>query len=603
MKFLPVLVLVLVGIVGAGTLPVSAQGVPVLHGDFTGLVGALPLKLHLVAAADGSLSGTVDSPDQGAAAIPCADLKVQGQSFSFTVPAANASWSGTIQTDGNTLVGTWTQANSLPVTFTRDTFVPASKPSAVDGYWLGTLQAGAQSLRVQLSVKSDRTGQEFCAFDSVDQGAFGLPCANIVFSGTDFSFDIPAVPGHWSGKLSSDGQTLTGDWSQGAPMALTLQRQAAPIPPIPPPPAPKISYSPALPPVDAARMQSVLDKDLEQALTSGALSPQTFAGVAIGVVQGGTRRVFAYGSAQPKSIFEIGSITKTFTGLVMAQLIVEGKIRPDEPVRELLPAGTVAKPPGTEITLLDLVTQHSGLPRMPDNFAPTDPNNPYVDYHPANLYQFIAKHGVAKPVGAAFLYSNLGVGLLGQALADRAAMPYAGLVKEQVTAPLLLRDTVVSLSPEQQQRFIQGHTADHSPAHAWDLDALAGAGAIRSTAGDMLTYLEANLHPDKLPPATTASPHGSTLPAAFAQSHQLRTEAGPGLQIAFAWLYDTATGTYWHNGGTGGFSSFVFFNPASDCAGVVLVNTAAGTRGNIADLLGQHIEQRFAGRPAIALPN
>lgn len=287
----------------------------------------------------------------------------------------------------------------------------------------------------------------------------------------------------------------------------------------------------------------------------------------------------------------------------MAQLIAQGQIRPDEPVRELLPTGTVAKPQGAEITLLDLVTQHSGLPRMPDNFAPADPNNPYADYRAANLYAFLAKHGVAKSTNPGFLYSNLGVGLLGQALANRAAMAYATLVKEEVTGPLDLRDTVVSLSPEQQQRFIQGHSADHRPVHAWDLDGLAGAGAIRSTADDMLTYLEANLHPEKLAATTKGSPQGRTLPSAFAQSHQLRTEAGPSMQIAFAWLYDTATGTYWHNGGTGGFSSFAFFNPAGDYAGVVLVNTGPGNQGSFADLLGQHIEQRFAGQPAVSLSN
>lgn len=274
MKLLRVLVLILVGILGLCTLPVSAQGVPVIQGDFVGTVANIHLKLHIVAGANGALSGTLDSPDQGATGIPCADLKVQGQTLSFAVPAANGSWSGAIQNDGSTLAGTWEQGGgSAPLTFTRDSFVAASKPSPVDGYWLGTLQAGAQSLRIQLSVKSDRNGQEFCAMDSLDQGAFGLPCANVVYSGTDFSFDVPVVKGHWAGKLSSDGQALMGAWSQGVPMALNLARQAAPITP---PPPPKVSYSPAMAPADSASMQSLLDRDLEQALKSGALAPQTF---------------------------------------------------------------------------------------------------------------------------------------------------------------------------------------------------------------------------------------------------------------------------------------------------------------------------------------
>jgi serine-type D-Ala-D-Ala carboxypeptidase/endopeptidase len=597
MKTLRVWIPVLLGWMALGTAPHMAQAASV-QGDFVGILGPLHLKLHVIAAPDGAMSGTLDSPDQGAIGIPCADFQVQGQTFSFSVPSVGGSWTGTVASDGATLAGTWNQGSPMPLTFSRDTFVPAAKPSAVDGYWLGTLAAGAQSLRIQFSVKSDSSGRELCNIDSLDQGAFGLPCANATFSGADLSFDVPVVKGHWSGTLSGDGQTLTGTWNQGAALPLNLKREAMPIPR---PPPPKISYSPALPATDAATIKVMLDRDLEQTLKTGALAPDTSAGVAIGVARGGVRQVFAYGAAQPDSIFEIGSITKTFTGLALAQLIAQGKVHSDDPVRELLPPGTVARPQATEITLLDLVTQHSGLPRMPDNFAPADPLNPYADYRPANLYQFVAKHGVAKPADAAFLYSNLGMGLLGQALANRAVMPYADLLRAQVTEPLRLTDTVVSLSPDQQRRFIQGHTSDHRPARPWDLDALAGAGAIRSTAADMLTYLQANLHPDTLPPATLSRANGRTLPVALFQSHELRTEAGPGMKIAFAWLYNPATGTYWHNGGTGGYSSFAFFNPQCDCAGVVLMNTTVGAQGSFADRLGEHVRQRLMGQPAISL--
>src|SRR5262249_57325843 len=93
-------------------------------------------------------------------------------------------------------------------------------------------------------------------------------------------------------------------------------------------------------------------------------------GLAIGVWKDGERRVFIYGTAKPDSLFELGSISKTFTGLMLAQMVVQGKVRLDEPVRELLPPGTVTKPPDSEITLLDLATHHSGLPAMPDNMRP-----------------------------------------------------------------------------------------------------------------------------------------------------------------------------------------------------------------------------------------
>jgi D-alanyl-D-alanine-carboxypeptidase/D-alanyl-D-alanine-endopeptidase len=193
------------------------------------------------------------------------------------------------------------------------------------------------------------------------------------------------------------------------------------------------------------------------------------------------------------------------------------------------------------------------------------------------------------------------VGLLGQALSNRAGVPYPALLAQQVTLPMGLRDTVVTLSAVQQGRFLEGHGADHRVAHAWDLDALAGAGAIRSTADDMLRYLQAQLHPEKA--ALRHSSEARTLTAAVKLSHELRADVAPGMQIAFNWLYVTADGTYWHNGGTGGFSSYAFFNPTGDYAGVVLLNTTVSATGSFADLVGHHIEQRLVGKPAVSLGN
>jgi len=473
----------------------------------------------------------------------------------------------------------------------------AQPGSAVDGVWLGTLQAGSASLRVQLHVKTDTAGKQSCTLDSLDQRAMGLECTNIVFTAPDFSFDVPIVHGNWAGKLSADSNTLTGTWTQGSPLALTFTRQSAALAAAPVPPD---AFDPAMPPVSATDLQSVLDKDLAEALKSGQLSAETGAGVSIAVVEHGIRRVFSYGTAKPDSIFEIGSITKTFTALILSQLVEQGKVKLDEPVRELLPSGTVTKPAGDEITLLDLATQHSGLPRMPDNFAPADPANPYADYGPSNLYAFLAKHTVAKPANPDFLYSNLGFGLLGQALAVRSSLSYPALLNEEVTSPLGLNDTTVVLTAEQRARFIPGHSANHQPAHAWDLDALSGAGAIRSTTSDMLTYLEANLHPETLRPAGK-SPAARTIAAALTRQHELRADAMPGMRIALAWLYETDSGNYWHNGGTGGYSSYAFFNPKGDYAAVVLFNTTLGPNGSFADRLGEHISQRLAGKPAISL--
>jgi len=565
------------------------QSKPSVAGDYAGvLAGMLHVRLHIVAAADGSLSGTLDSVDQGATGIPCADFKADGNNLSFSVPAVKGTWKGTISADGATLAGTWNQGSPMPLSFARDTFVAAEKPSPVDGIWLGSLRDGGRTLRAQIKLKSDRSGREFCTFDSIDQGALDMECEKVVLKGADFSFEVPKLHGSWTGTLSDDQQTLDGTWKQGASFALNFAKQTAAAPA----PSP---VDAALPPVKIADLESVLDHDLDGARSAvfrlGPLAEGTGGGIAIGVVDHGVRRVFAFGTARPDSIFEIGSVTKTFTALLLARMVSEGRVHYDEPVRELLPSGAVPKPEGAEITLLDLATQHSGLPRMPDNFHPADPANPYADYHPADLYHFLASHGLAKPATTEFLYSNLGFGLLGQALANRAGVSYAALVEKEIAAPLGLKDTVVSLSAGQQARFIQGHDPEHRPAHAWDLDALAGAGAIRSTAGDMLTYLEAQLHPGKFP----------ALAGAISQTHELRADAMIGMRIGLAWLYVEKSGYYWHNGGTGGFSSYAFFDPKHDRAGVVLFNTTLSGGGSFADTLGAHVRQRMAGEPAVSL--
>ncbi|MDQ2841228.1 MAG: beta-lactamase family protein [Acidobacteriota bacterium] len=576
---------------------------PNIAGDYNGVLGPLHLKLHLKSTPTGGLEGTLDSVDQGANGLPCANFHLEKDTLSFDVPSVGGKWHGSVSSDGATLSGNWSQGSEMPLVFRRAeaSQAPAAKQSPVDGIWLGTLDAGDPKLRIQLHLSSNGGGKEEGSLDSLDQGAMGLVCEGIQFDSNHLSFEVPIVHGHWSGTLSANGGALDGVWSQGKDLPLQFKRQASAIS-LPPAKPPKFDAEVA--PVPVSELKGVLDRDLADALKQGALAPSTGGGVAIGVVQHGVRRIFVYGAVKEDSIFEIGSISKTFTGLILAQMVEQHKVRLDEPVRELLPQGTVAKPDGPEITLLDLATQHSGLPRMPDNFHPANPEDPYEDYRAANLYEFIAKHGLKKPADAGFNYSNLGVGLLGQALSNRAGTNYPDLLHVEITGPLTLNDTAVKLSPEQEKRFAQGHDGQHHPAHAWSLDALAGAGAIRSTAADMLTYLEAQLHPDKVkrgPEATSADSPALTMSAALQMSHELRADALPDMKIALAWLYKTKTGTYWHNGATGGYSSYAFFNPKEDYAAVVLSNTSISQTGSFADLLGEHIGERLAGKPAISL--
>ena len=472
---------------------------------------------------------------------------------------------------------------------------PAPKPTpppakSLTGIWLGALHAGPKELRVQLHLDLAATPPG-CSLDSIDQGAKGIPCDEVAATATALSFAVPAVKGHFSGTVSADANTITGTWSQGAELPLVLTRQATALEPV------QAAIDPAMPAVGIDKIQEVIDADLAK-LSQTELAPATGIGVTIGVVSHGKQKIFSYGAAKPDSVFEIGSVTKTFTGLVLAQMVQQKRVRLDEPVRELLPKGTVAKPDGPEITLVDLSAQRSGLPRLPDNMHPADPTNPYADYDAKALYAFIAKQGVAMPAKPEFAYSNLGVGLLGQALAERAHTSYEALVKKQVTAPLAMRETAITLTPAMTKRFLTGHGAHHAPVRAWDLAALAGAGALRSTAADMLTYLQAQLHPEAL--AKGGSPEARTLPAAITASHAIQGEAGPGMHIALNWMRIDDTGAYWHNGATGGFSSFAMFDPANDFAVVVLANRSI-EEGTLADDIGKHVVQRLTGKPAASL--
>ena len=351
--------------------------------------------------------------------------------------------------------------------------------------------------------------------------------------------------------------------------------------------APSIGFNAAMAPLGVAELEPVLRHDLEPAFRSGVFAPGTGGGATVGVWERGEQRVFAYGTAKRDSLFEIGSITKTFTALALAQMVVEGRARLDEPVRDFLPPGTVQVPNAKDMTLLDLATHRSGLPRMPNNLRSTDSHNPFEGYSTADLYAFMKYWGAGKEPWAAFEYSNLGFALLGQVLENRAGLSYADLVAG-ITRPLGMRDTVIDLSPEQRARLIQGYAAPHVPVGPMDLGAFAAAGAIRSTAADMLRYLTANLHPPR------------ALRAAFDEQHKLRGQIVPGSSIALSWVYDAHSGTYAHDGGTAGYTSYAFFNPKGDYAVVVLTNVGPDLF-EFVGLLGEHIRERLTGERAISL--
>ncbi len=329
------------------------------------------------------------------------------------------------------------------------------------------------------------------------------------------------------------------------------------------------------------------DSEIRRILAERIDGQRQSIGMVVGVIEPQGRRIVAHGSPDqhdPRplngdTVFEIGSVTKVFTALLLADMVRRGEVALDDPVAKYLPAEVkVPTRAGRSITLLDLATHTSGLPGMPDNFQPKDPTNPYADYSVEQLYQFISSYQLARDIGAAFEYSNLGVGLLGHALARRAAMDYETLVRSRVLAPLGMSSTAIALSPELKSRLAPGHDAQLRTVPNWDLPTLAGAGALRSTANDLLAFLAATLGHAESPLA----------PAMTTMQTVRRPAGGPGFDIALGWMVMTRGDDelIWHSGGTGGYRSFVGYLRKARVGVVVLSNTATEIGG---DDIGFHL--------------
>jgi serine-type D-Ala-D-Ala carboxypeptidase/endopeptidase len=196
-------------------------------------------------------------------------------------------------------------------------------------------------------------------------------------------------------------------------------------------------------------------------------------GIVVGIIEPTGRRVVSYGklakddkrSLDGDTVFEIGSVTKVFTSLLLADMVQRGEVALTDPVAKYLPPEVkVPQRGGRQITLQDLATHTSGLPRMPSNFTPKDPANPYADYTVEQMYQFLSGYQLTRDIGSQYEYSNLGGGLLGHALARRAGMDYEKLVQSRICEPLGMKSTAITLSPEMKTRMAAGYNQGLEPA-------------------------------------------------------------------------------------------------------------------------------------------
>ncbi len=352
---------------------------------------------------------------------------------------------------------------------------------------------------------------------------------------------------------------------------------------------------------------SVTDAAIQKLISERVASGQN-SGIAAAVVDAAGVRYFfagASGNAAAKelrkdTLFEIGSVTKVFTGLLLAEAVRREEVRLEDKIRSYLPQQLVLRHPDVaNITLLDLATHMSGLPRMPLNWQAADPADPYAHYDADLLLEALTATDPGLKKSGTYLYSNFGAGLLGYLLSNAAHSDYAALVSARIAEPLGLADTTVALSPDQTQRLAQGYASagkDNKIAPAWNFDALAGAGALKSTPQDLASFLQACMEMRK-----------TSLDQALQLSLKTYRKTPEGFEMGLGWhcIITPERTFYYHDGGTGGFRSFVGFVKDMDhnsTGYLLLSNTAA----DVSDLGMHFLDTRFGlrtPRKAVSLPD
>ena len=294
------------------------------------------------------------------------------------------------------------------------------------------------------------------------------------------------------------------------------------------------------------------------------------------VITAGSRQANKADRMTDSTLFEIGSITKAFTGTLLADMVLKHEVALSDSVVRYLPEWTIPNFKGQPITLLDLATHTSGLPSLPDDFAPANPLDPYADYTEPRLIAFLARHQLRRAPGTQYEYSNLGMALLGRALAERAKLPYEVLLRERIFTPLGMADTRIDLTAEDLARAAGGHNDQLLSTPDWHLPAFLAAGALHSTVPDLLRFATAVRD-------TTRGPLAKAI--ALAITPRKKYNASDSIGLAWHHLHLDGNDVVWHNGGTGGFRSFLGVSIATGRAVVVLNNVNVPMDGIAISLL------------------
>lgn len=300
----------------------------------------------------------------------------------------------------------------------------------------------------------------------------------------------------------------------------------------------------------------------------------------VGLVYPSGRNVWVNGNvvnedSLPDSVYEIGSITKTFIGLLLAIGEENGLWKSSDTLSNMIPEWA-SSPFAQQTTLLHLVTHTSGLPRIPHNIKGTiqDRRDPYANYDKKDITEAVLSENPRKR--RSFNYSNYGYGLLGLLLFQGFGRSLHNVMTEMVFKPLQMKGTGLAGYLDETGKILPVYNSKGKSTPHWNFhDSMAGAGAICSTVSDMLHYLEANL-----------GLRGEGVASALAQCHKEHFAIRPkrGIGIGYGWLrYKEKDGsvTHWHNGGTYGSNSFASFNRDKGVGLIIMSNHGPNLRSHL----------------------
>jgi serine-type D-Ala-D-Ala carboxypeptidase/endopeptidase len=349
--------------------------------------------------------------------------------------------------------------------------------------------------------------------------------------------------------------------------------------------------------VQIASPQNLSDQWVEK-MAAPLVANRVVDGLSVGYIEGDHYGSVHLGNssqagkkASNLTLYEIGSVSKVFTALMLADAVVRGEIDLNAAADLANPAGIrFPSRDGASIKWIDLSTHRAGLPRLPDNLLLTNSKNPYFDYDSKKAAAFLNKYELPRKPGDSQEYSNFGVSVLGYLVAQKAGKSYQQLLRERIAEPLQMTDCTVSLSGDQTKRLATPHDKFGSATPPWTFADLPGAGGVHATMRDMMRFAKVQL----TPPTGTL---GDAIELAWKQQ---RDADASGPAMGLGWMIAADGQTRWHNGQTGGSHAALFINRELKCAVIVVCNTAVM---NEVDQLAMQLVMKAAGQEAKPEPS